>query len=81
MNERWFKEDRLQGATEAEIAESKKAILNSTIVLRRLRQMFEEDLEKTYAREEDFSDPNWERNVLTNVAERKTIKRYLKLLP
>lgn len=84
LSDRWFKEDReLYKGPELkeQKAESEKAIRNSTILIRRLRAMLEEDIEKTYLSEEQFDNPAWERIVLAAAAERKALRRVLNLLP
>jgi len=83
MDARWFKEDRTQyprSEQKEQIEKSEKALRNSTLMRRRLQDMLNEDLEKTFLQEEDFDDPAWERKTIAAAAERKTIRRYLKLL-
>ena len=83
MDTRWFKEDREQyprSEQKEQIAKSTKALRNSTLLLRRLTDILQEDLEKTYLTEEEFDNPAWERKTIAAAAERKTIRRYLKLL-
>jgi len=83
LSDRWFKEDREYKGEKlrAQKAESNKALLNSTFIVRRLKRILEEDLEKTLAVEEDFDDPAWERKTIAAAAERKTLRRVIKLLP
>ena len=82
MDPRWFKEDRQYPRSEQkdQIEKSKKALANSTLMRRRLTQILEEDIEKTYLQEEDFDDPAWQRKTIAAAAERKTLRRVLKLL-
>ena len=83
LNDRWFKEDREYKGEELkeQKAETTKALLNSTFIVRRLIRILEEDLEKTLAVEEDFDDPAWERKTIAAASERKTLRRVIKLLP
>ena len=82
MDARWFKEDRQYPRSEQkeQMEKSEKALRNSTLLLRRLQQILEEDIEKTYSVEESFDDPAWERKTIAAAAERKTLRRILKLL-
>ncbi len=83
MDSRWFSEDRKlpRGEREQAIAESKKALANSTLLIRRLKQILEAEIEKTYASEEDYEGITWERKVLTMFAKRSTLKEVIHLLP
>lgn len=83
MDSRWFREDRkLPKVEQAEaIEESKKALANSTLLIRRLTDILEEEISKTYTSEEDYTSVCWERNVLSQFARRKTLKEIIKLLP
>ena len=82
MDARWFKEEReLPREEQADAkAEIEKIIRNSSIIRKRLHRMLEEDLHNTYAIVEDFDDPAWERKTIAAAAERKLIKRYIKLI-
>ncbi len=84
LDSRWFKEDREQHKGEA-LAEAKeksdKALRNSTLLIRRLKQILEEDIDKTFEIEENFDDPAWERKTIAAASERKTLRRVMKLLP
>lgn len=82
MDTRWFKEDRKYPRSEQDeqIEKSKKALANSTLLLRRLKAILEEDIEKTYSVEEDFDDPAWQRKTIAAAAERNTLRRIMKLL-
>lgn len=83
MDGRWFKEDREKyprSEQKDQIEKSEKALRNSTLLRRRLEEMIKEDIEKTYSVEEDFDDPAWQRKTIAAAAERKTLRRYLKLL-
>ena len=82
MDSRWFKEDRTYPRSEQQeqIKKSETALRNSTLLQRRLIKILEEDIEKTYSVEEDFDDPAWERKTIAAAAERKTLRRIMKLL-
>ena len=83
MDARWFKEDRIKyprSELDAQIRKSETALRNSTLIRRRLQEMLEEDIEKTYLIEEDFDDPAWQRKTIAAAAERKTLRRIIKLL-
>lgn len=84
LNDRWFKEDRDRYKGEElkkEKEQSDKALRNSTLLSRRLARILSEDIEATYLPEEDYEHPAWERRTLAAAAERKALKRVLKLLP
>lgn len=83
MDPRWFREDRKLPREEREeaITESKKALANSTLLIRRLTDILEDEISKTYTSEEDYTNVAWERNVLAMFARRKTLKEIIKLLP
>ena len=84
LDGRWFVEDRVPGdqeLTQKQKTETDKALRNSTLLLRRLKRIIDEDIEKTYHVEEDFDDPAWERKVIAAAAERKTLRRLKDLLP
>jgi len=81
---RWYKEDRDKYSGDElveQMAESEKAINNSTIVTRRLKDLLEEDIRKTYLVEESLDNPAWERLTIAAAAERKVLRRIIKLLP
>jgi hypothetical protein len=83
MDHRWFKEDREKyprSEQSEQIAKTEKALRNSSLIRRRLLQILNEDIEKTYSVEEDFDDPAWERKTIAAAAERKTLRRIIKLL-
>lgn len=83
MDSRWFKEDRTQyprSEQQEQVKKSEEALRNSSLMQRRLLAILNEDLEKTYMVEEDFSDPAWERKTIAAAAERKVLRRYIKLL-
>lgn len=83
LDSRWFKEDRalpqLQRAAAKE--ESKTALANSTLLVRRLTAILEDEIARTYTSEEAYEDTGWERKVLANAARRKAFKEIIKLLP
>lgn len=84
LNDRWFKEDReLYRGEELkeQVQESEKALRNSSLFSRRLKRMLEEDLEKAYIVEEDFENPAWQLKTIAAAAERKVLRRIIKLLP
>ena len=84
INPLWFKEDREQykgRERDEQIEKSKEALLNSTFIVRRLKQILEDDLDKTFLVEEDFDNPAWERNTIAAAAERKVLRRIIRLLP
>lgn len=81
MNSRWFKEDRAAKATDKDIEETEKALKASTLLVTRLTRILEEDLEATYKVVEDFENPAWQKLTIAAAAERKTLRRIIKLLP
>ena len=83
MDARWFKEDRALPASErAEAhAKSEKALKASTLMARRLTQILEDEVAKTYASEESYEGVGWERKVAKLFERRKTLKEIIKLLP
>ena len=83
LDQRWFKEDRqIKDKVEREkaIEESDKAIRNSTLIRRRLKQIIEDEIAHTYRSDEQIEEPNWERIALANVATRKALNNLIKLL-
>jgi hypothetical protein len=82
MDSRWFKEDRRlpRGEQPKAIEESEKAIRNSTIVLRRLREVLEDSIEATYVNDEDFSSGNYAVRVASNAGKRKAFREILNLV-
>ncbi len=84
MDNRWYKEDRalFKGdALKEQMGKTKKALCNSTLLVRLLVGILKEDLEKTFLVEEDFENPAWERKTIAAAAERKVLRRIIKLLP
>lgn len=80
----WFEEDRAKYKGEElkeQMVATEKAVRANTVVIRRLRNIIEKDIEATYSVEEDFDDPAWQRKTIAAAAERKVLRRYLKLLP
>lgn len=80
----WFEEDREQYQGEElkqQMEQTEKSIRAATVMTRLLKRQIEKDIEKTYAQEEDFENPAWERLTIAAAAERKVLRRYLKLLP
>lgn len=83
VDTRWYKEDREQyprSEVKEQIEKTEQALRNSTLLTRRLTRILEEDIEKTYLVEEDFDDPAWQRKTIAAAAERKTLRRIMKLL-
>lgn len=83
MDTRWYKEDREQyprSEVKEQIEKTEQALRNSTLLTRRLTRILEEDIEKTYLVEEDFDDPAWQRKTIAAAAERRTLRRIMKLL-
>lgn len=84
LNPRWFKEDRANNTgtdyTKAKEA-SEKALRNSTLMSRRLKDICEEEVTATYHMEEDFDNPAYERRIIAAAAMRKAYKTIIKLLP
>lgn len=83
MDTRWFKEDREnypRSEQREQINKSKEALLNSTLLRRRLTNILEEDLNNSYLQEEDYENAAWERLVIAAAAERKVLRRIIKLL-
>ncbi len=82
MDSRWFKEDRLLPTEEQFSAKeaTRTALLNSTLMHRRLGDILEELFQKTLTNDEDFDKPGWERRNIANASRRKTIREIQKLL-
>lgn len=83
MDRRWFKEDRALPKSQQEeaIKESTKALKNSTLLIRRLKKILEEEIELTHRLDEDFSNPGWHTQAIANAATRKALKQVIKILP
>jgi len=83
VDSRWFKEDRaLPKNEQAEaVRESEKALKASTLLVRRLKLILEDEIQKTYRNEEDYARDNWQQVVLASAARRKTLKEVINLLP
>lgn len=83
MDSRWFKEDRaLPKNEQAEaVRESEKALKASTLLVRRLKLILEDEIQRTYRNEEDYARDNWQQVVLASAARRKTLKEVINLLP
>lgn len=83
MDSRWFVEDR-KGPPD-EIAESIEkstiALKNSTLLTRRLKVILETEIDATNRKDEDFSNPTWEREAIANISRRKALREIIKLLP
>jgi len=84
VDNRWFKEDRADfkgAALHEQQKKTEEALRNSTLMVRLLKGILNEDLEKTFLVEEDFDNPAWERKTIAAAAERKVLRRIIKLLP
>jgi len=84
MDTRWFKEDRatFKGqALKEQMTKTEEALRNSSLIVRLLKDILQEDIDKTYTVEEDFDDPAWQRKTIAAAAERKVLRRIIKLLP
>jgi len=83
VDSRWFKEDRaLPKNEQAEaVRESEKALKASTLLVRRLKLILEDEIQRTYRNEEDYARDNWQQVVLASAARRKTLKEVINLLP
>ena len=58
INSRWYKEDRTQPKGEIQKAkdETAKALRNSTLITRRLKRILDEEIKKTYLKEEAYEE-------------------------
>jgi hypothetical protein len=83
MDSRWFKEDRELPVSERGEAKEKseKALKGSTLIIRRLTSILEEEVDKTYSTEESYEGEGWERKMTKMFERRKTLKEIIKLLP
>lgn len=84
LDNRWYKEDRASYKGEAlqeQVKKTEEALRNSSLLVRLLTSILNEDLEKTFLVEEDFDNPAWERKTIAAAAERKVLRRIIKLLP
>ena len=84
LSDRWYKEDRASFKGEAlreQIVKTEEALRNSSLIVRLLKGILNEDLEKAFLVEEDFEDPAWQRKTIAAAAERKVLRRIIKLLP
>ncbi len=83
MDSRWLREDRKLPKDEQAkaIEESKKALKNSTLLIRRLTNILEEEVDKTYTTEESYVGEGWEVKTQRMFARRQTLKEIIKLLP
>ena len=80
----WFIEDRANfkgDALKEEMEKTEKALRSSSVLARLLKNILERDIQKTYAVEESFEHPAYERKIVAAAAERKTLRRIIKLLP
>ena len=83
MDSRWFKEDRKLPRSEQDkaVKESKKALENSTLITRRLKDILEEEVAKTITTEESYEGKGWAVKVQRLFARRQTLKEIIKILP
>lgn len=84
MDNRWYKEDRANfkgQALKEQMTKTEEALRNSSLIVRLLKDILQEDIDKTYTVEEDFDDPAWQRKTIAAAAERKVLRRIIKLLP
>jgi hypothetical protein len=84
LSVRWFNEDHVPGdneLTKVNKEASTQALRNSTFLIRRLTTILEEEVQKTYLEEEDYSGLDWERRVLASASRRKTLREIINLLP
>ncbi len=84
MDSLWFKEDRKLPKEEQDeaIEDSKKALLNSTFMSRRLTQILKDKYEECLREEEKLpNDANWLNLTVASQSRRKTLREILKLLP
>lgn len=84
LDTRWFKEDQVPGdpeLTKQNKEHSDKALRSSSLLVRRLTQILEEEVSKTYLEEEKYEQPEWERIVLASASRRKTLHEIINLLP
>lgn len=83
MDSRWFKEDRQlpKGEREDAKAKTEEALKNSTLIVRLLTTIIEEEIEMTYRVEEKIEDPAYERLIIASASRRKALKDIIKLLP
>lgn len=83
MDARWFSEDRKLPRDQREEAQdqTRKALINSTLLIRRLTDILSQEVERTYTKEESYTGPDWERIVFGQFKRRETLKEIIKLLP
>lgn len=83
LDQRWFKEDRELPKEEQDEAkeQSTTAILNSTLVTRRLKAILEEEYQKCIQIEDDFQSPGWKKRIIALNARRKTLREIAGILP
>lgn len=83
MDSRWFKEDRRLPNKEQKEAKGKteEALKNSTLIVRLLTSILEDEIESTYLVEENFEHPAYNRLIIASASRRKTLKDIIKLLP
>jgi hypothetical protein len=83
MDSRWFKEDRELPISERAKAkeETEKALKASTVLSRRLTRILKDEVEKTYTKEENYTEADWDRVVFGLFQRRKTLNEIINLLP
>jgi hypothetical protein len=83
MDNRWFKEDRAlpKGEQAEAIAETEKVLKNSTLIVRRLKAICEDEIQRTYRAEEDIENPAYTRIIIGAASRRKALKDIINILP
>jgi len=79
----WFKEERATSSKDElaeSIAETAKALRNSTLFQRRLERILKEKLDETDRSDADFNDINWSLKAAGNASKRKTLNEIIKLI-
>lgn len=62
------------------IAETEKALRNSTFIVERLKRILNDEIDKLVLEEERLSGPDWEREVVSCLVRRKTLREILNLV-
>ena len=83
VNTRWTKDERElpQHERKDALERATDLILASDFVLSKLKNIIEEDIEKTYIKDEDVGTPEWTQRALANAGARKALRNILKLIP
>lgn len=86
MDGRWFTEDRELAhkdktvKLDSLVEESRKALKNSTIFQRRLERILKDEMKASERSDEDFTKPHWEREAVSNISRRKTLREIINLI-